>query len=276
MARSRQEWELSEQFSDEYIRAQTPVMLDLERAVCGCDYGGTSWTTREEAERIGELLTLGKGRKLLEIGAGSGWPALYLAGTSGCDVTLADVPLTAIRIAAERVSTEPVAGAVSLAVADGASLPFRDNWFDAISHSDVLCCLAPKREVLGECRRVIRQSGTMAFSVIYVAPGLSDADRARAVECGPPYIEAECDYAELLTKTGWDIVDQVDVSAAYEETGRRHIREVEARANGLRELLGDDEYEDMLIRRNRNLGAVADRIVRRDVISVCPAGGKQG
>jgi hypothetical protein len=101
MARSREEQELSEHFADEYRRAQTPIMLDLERAVCGCDYGGTSWTTREEAEQMGWLLELGEGKRLLEIGAGCGWPALFLAGETGCDATLADLPFEALRIAAE-------------------------------------------------------------------------------------------------------------------------------------------------------------------------------
>lgn len=270
MARSREEQELSERFAGEYLRAQAPVMLDLEQAVCGCDYGGTSWTTRDEADRIGRLLGLCRGTNLLEIGAGSGWPALYLACTSDCNVTLADVPFEAIRIASERVRNERVAGEVDLAVADGASLPFKDGRFDAISHSDVLCCLARKREVLDECRRVIRDDGKMVFSVIYVAPNLSVADHARAVESGPPYIEAECAYPELLAKTGWNIIERFDLSAAYEKTGRCHIREVEARADGLRELLGNADYEDLLVRRNRNVVAVAEGIVQRDLFLVSP------
>ncbi len=272
MARSREEQELSEHFADEYRRAQTPVMLDLERAVCGCDYGGTSWTTREEAEQMGRLLELGEGRKLLEIGAGSGWPALFLAGETGCDATLTDVPFEALRIAADRVASEPLAGDVSLVVADGVALPFKADLFDAISHSDVLCCLAPKRDVLKECRRVIRRGGKMAFSVISIAPGLSSADHGRAVDSAPPYVEAECAYPELLDKTGWKVLDRIDVSAAYEETGRRYIREVQARADALSELLGELELGELLAKRHRNVESVADGIVRRDLFVASPFG----
>jgi hypothetical protein len=35
---------------------QHPDLLAIEQAVCGCAYGGTSWTTREEAERIAQML----------------------------------------------------------------------------------------------------------------------------------------------------------------------------------------------------------------------------
>jgi ubiquinone/menaquinone biosynthesis C-methylase UbiE len=272
MGRSREEQELSEQFADEYRRAQTPVMLDLERAVCGCDYGGTSWTTREEAERMGWLLELGEGTKLLEIGAGSGWPALFLAGESGCDATLADVPFEALRIAADRVASESVDGKVSLIVADGACLPFKAGLFDAVSHSDVLCCLPAKRGVLDECRRVIRRGGKMVFTVISVAPGLSCADHARAVDSGPPFVETECEYPELLEKAGWKIIERIDVSVAYKETGRRHIREVEARADEISELLGETGLTEMLAKRQRNVESVADGIVRRDLFVVSPFG----
>lgn len=270
MARSLEEQELIEQFAGEYRRAQSPLALDLERAVCGCDYGGTSWTTRDEAERMGRLLELRQGRKLLEIGAGSGWPALYLAARSGCDATLADLPHDALRIAAHRAAREPAAGAIAMAVADGACLPFKTGQFDAICHSDVLCCLASKRNVLSECLRVIRRRARMVFTVISIAPGLSRADQARAVDAGPPFVTAECGYRELLEKTGWTVTEHTDVSAAYEKTGRRYIREVRARADEMSKLLGEAEVDELLAKRQRNVAAVADGIVRRELICAIP------
>ena len=270
MARSLEEQELSEHFANEYQQAQAPVILDLERAVCGCDYGGTSWTTRDEAERMGRLMELAEGRRLLEIGAGSGWPALYLAGLAGCEATLADLPQVALRIAADRVASEPVDGRISLAVADGACLPFKQDHFDAISHSDVLCCLPRKRDVLDECRRVIRDGGKMAFTVILISPGLCSADHARAVDSGPPFVEAECGYAELLETTGWNVIDQIDVSAAYAQTGELYVREVQARIDEMTELLGAAEFDELLAKRKRNVRAVADRIVLRYMFLASP------
>jgi len=110
------------------------------------------------------------------------------------------------------------------------------------------------------------------FSVISVSAGLSCAEHARAVDSGPPFVEAECEYPELLDKTGWKLIDRTDVSAAYEETGRRHIREVEARADEMIGLLGEAEFTDMLARRRRNVESVADGIVRRDLFVASPSG----
>jgi hypothetical protein len=92
-----------DRFDELYVRAQSPVILSIERSVCGCDYGGTSWTTRDEAERLGALLGLRPGLRLLDLGAGSGWPALYLARMSGCDIALVDLPLSGLRIAAKEL-----------------------------------------------------------------------------------------------------------------------------------------------------------------------------
>lgn len=56
---------LAEDFARQYERLQNTVFQNMERKVCGCDYGGTSWTTREEADRISELLNLAPSRRLL-------------------------------------------------------------------------------------------------------------------------------------------------------------------------------------------------------------------
>ena len=265
MTLTSEERELVERFSGEYVRAQSPVMLDLERAVCGCDYGGTSWTTREEAENIGRLLLLEKGRRLLEIGSGSGWPALYLAAITGCDATLTDVPGEALRLASERAARDALDDRTRFAVASGAALPFGPESFDAVSHSDVLCCLPHKRETLDECRRVAREGATMVFTVISIAPGLDAASHSIAVDSGPPFVESECGYPELLDRFGWSIDARVDVTPDYEETGKRHFRALQAREDGIRALLGDDAFDDLLARRRRNIEAVERRILRREL-----------
>ena len=66
-------------FEKIYKMSKTPVMQAIERQVCGCDYGGNSWTTRKQADELTRLLGLDADTKLADIGAGTGWPALYMA-----------------------------------------------------------------------------------------------------------------------------------------------------------------------------------------------------
>jgi hypothetical protein len=65
-------------FAHNYERSSLPAVRELEQRVLGCDYGGTSWTTREQADHIAEALELGPGMQLREVGAGSGWPGLWV------------------------------------------------------------------------------------------------------------------------------------------------------------------------------------------------------
>ena len=83
-------------FAVTYERSRLPAVRELERNVLGCDYGGTSWTTRAQADHIAESLELRPGMQLLEVGAGSGWPGLLLGSMTGCNVTLLDMPLNAL------------------------------------------------------------------------------------------------------------------------------------------------------------------------------------
>ena len=242
MAPTEEELALRDRFATSYRRGQTATMQAIERAVCGCDYGGTSYATREEADDIGDMLALEPGQRLLEVGAGSGWPVLYLADRAGCDVTLVDLPLDGLRIAGERAAADRIAGACWLAAADGAALPFADQSFDAVTHSDVLCCLDPKLAVLEECRRVTRLGGTMVFSVISIVPGLSPADHCQAVEFGPPYAETDTGFTEMLERTGWRIIERIDLTAAYLKTVERFLVADQANAAGLIELIGEADY----------------------------------
>ena len=182
---------------------------------CGCGYKSTGYTTRAEVQRMAMLLGLQPGVRLLDVGAGSGWPGLYFAMETGCDVMLVDLPLSELRAARERAAHDRVSDRSRVAVADGSRLPFRDGSFDAVSHTEVLCCLEDKRGVLEACRRVIRDDGRMVFNVIWITPGLSRSDHKRAFQAAPSFAETETDYPTLLKQTGWTVTDCLDVSGDY-------------------------------------------------------------
>ena len=193
--------------------------------------------------------------RLLDIGAGAGWPGLYLAKTSGCDIALTDLPLSGLQTAAKRAVTDQIAGICWTAAADGAALPFRDASFDAISHSDVLCCLAAESAMLRACRSVIRPKGRMVFTVISIAPGLSKAGHETALANGPPYIETDTPYASLLEQADWQVDDLIDITEDFVAANRRVVDAQEKHETQLREFLGEVEASTQMTRMKERLAA---------------------
>ena len=79
---------------------------EVRRSTYGDDLGQSGWLTAEELERFAEWLRLAAGSRLLDVGCGSGGPALRLAETVGANVVGVDVLeegiATATQLAQER------------------------------------------------------------------------------------------------------------------------------------------------------------------------------
>lgn len=270
-SRSPEEADVLARFARQYPLCQAQAMLEIERDVCGCDFGSTGWATKEEAEQIITLLGLAPGKRLLDLGAGAGWPGLYLASRSGCDVALADIPLEGLGIAAERAAADGLAGRAWTVASDGAALPFVDASFGAIEHSDVLCCLDAKLAVLAECRRVAQDAGRMVFSTISFAASLSSADHQQALAAGPPFMIAANDYPPMLSKTGWKTEQRLDLTADYGAAVESFLSAEERKKEALIEILGESELVELLAKRRRTVAAIGQGLLKRELFSVSAA-----
>lgn len=270
MALDADEKALFKRFSSKYEIIKSDLLQQIERSNCGCDYGATSFATLEQVNDLGAMLELEPGKRLLEVGAGSGWPGLYLAKETGCDLALIDLPIEGLRIAKQRAAADNLTSVSTMAVASGTSLPFREGWFDAISHSDVLCCLVDKLSVLKACREVVHAEGKMIFSVILISPDLSHADHEMAVDSGPSFISSDDSYPGLLRKSGWELVDQVNLTVKFMDTLQVKLKNELKYADDLQSLLGKDETYTRLTRTRSYIDAVEQGLIRRELFHAIP------
>ncbi|MCH8919681.1 MAG: methyltransferase domain-containing protein [Chloroflexi bacterium] len=127
-----------ERFSAVYDRPQTQADLAVEREVFDANEGICGFTTVAQADVLATRLALRPGMRLLDIGAGRGWPGLYLARISGCQAVLIDLPLPALREGMQRAHRHRLQKRSSFLTASGTHPPFRAKAFDAIVHTDVL------------------------------------------------------------------------------------------------------------------------------------------
>jgi methylase of polypeptide subunit release factors len=126
-------------FGERYAIPTGDVNARIEQDVIGAAWGANGYTTVDQADELGRRLELGPRTRLLDVGSGRGWPGLYLARQTGCDVVATDLPVEGLLVARKRAHREGFGEQVSFTVAGGAELPFRPQSFDAIVHTDVLC-----------------------------------------------------------------------------------------------------------------------------------------
>jgi 2-polyprenyl-3-methyl-5-hydroxy-6-metoxy-1,4-benzoquinol methylase len=138
MRSSQDEQEALADFAARYTLPPADVMQEVERRVIGAVWGANGFTTVAQADLIAERLDLAPGKRLMDVGTGRGWPGLYLAKRTGCEVVLTDLPIEGLQHALRRAEAESVSS-LGAVVASARDLPFGKESVDAIVHTDVLC-----------------------------------------------------------------------------------------------------------------------------------------
>lgn len=115
-------------------------------------------------ERLGELLELGPGERVLDVASGVGTSAIFLAQRFGCRVVGVDFALK--NIAQARANTEEAGldHLVRFEQADAEQLPFEDSSFDALISECAFCTFPSKEAAAGQFARVLRPGGRIGLS----------------------------------------------------------------------------------------------------------------
>jgi ubiquinone/menaquinone biosynthesis C-methylase UbiE len=136
MAKSRQE--LIDRFSERYSIRGSAALEEIERTVIGGVFGANGYTTKAQVDRLIDKLDLQSTSQVLDLGAGRGWPGLYIAEATGCNVVLADIPEPGLRVALQRANERKIADRAHPLMAAAERMPLRPRSFDAVVHTDVL------------------------------------------------------------------------------------------------------------------------------------------
>jgi SAM-dependent methyltransferase len=186
----------------------------VRRETYGHDLGQSGWTTVDELDRFAEWLDLDADSRLLDVGSGSGGPALYLSAKTGARVLGVDLleegVATAMRLAEERGLGER-ASFVQID-ADG-RLPFEDETFDAVLSVDAMCHLPNRLGVLEEWHRVTSQGARVVFTDPTIVTGLvTGAEIAVRSAIGVYVFSVESINEPLLAEAGFELLRQEDLT----------------------------------------------------------------
>jgi ubiquinone/menaquinone biosynthesis C-methylase UbiE len=258
--------ETIERFAERYRVLPSDAARHIEQVVIGGDWGANGYTTMAQADRLATELGLGPESVLADIGCGRGWPGLYLAARTGCKVVLSDVPKEALRIAKHRAGSDGLEPRATVVCADAIQLPFASGSFDAIVHTDVLCCVRPKLTLIRECARVLRLGGRMAFLSIHPAADLTPSHRRRASRDGPIHVALSRPHHELLARAGFQNTAEYDLTEEFAVVSQNWIDQWDLHRADMEALWGQDAYGERQRERRAQLRATQLGILRRSLV----------
>ncbi|HET9727201.1 MAG TPA: methyltransferase domain-containing protein [Gemmatimonadales bacterium] len=239
-----------------YDNVYADFASDAERAVrvetYGEDLGQSSWLTAREWLEFADLLGIGPGTDVLEVGSGSGGPAVYLAAERDCRVTGVDINQHGVRNAGALARARGVADRVRFESVDASRpLPFAEGSFDAVISNDAMCHIADRPSVLRDWHRVLKPGGRALFTDAMVVTGVvSHEELATRSSIGFYLFVPPGANEAMLAEAGFTVRETRDVTANAAEVASRWMgararhrdalvaREGQANFDGLQRFLG--------------------------------------
>ena len=206
-------------YADYGSRAEAEVRRDA----FGEDIGQSSWLTAAEWLRFADQVHAREHAHVLEVGSGSGGPAVYLAAARGCRVTGVDINEHGVRNAERLAAMQGLADRVTFRVVDASRpLPFPDASFDAVLSNDAMCHIQHRLEVLGDWHRVLRPGGRMLFTDAMVVTGLvSHEELAIRSSIGWYLFVPPGENERLTERAGFTLLSSEDLTAEAEVIAER-------------------------------------------------------
>jgi arsenite methyltransferase len=115
-------------------------------------------------QRLGEVLELKAGARVLDVASGKGESAIFLAQQFGCEVVGIDFGASNVSEASQRADAAGVPALVRFQEGDAESLGFADATFDAILCECAFCTFPDKSAAAAEFARVLRPGGRAGLS----------------------------------------------------------------------------------------------------------------
>jgi sarcosine/dimethylglycine N-methyltransferase len=202
--------------------------------------------SRRTVERMAEKLDITPETRILDIGAGYGGSARYLAREYGCPV----VALNLSEVENDRDRQKNVEQGLDhlIEVVDASfeDLPYPDNSFDIVWSQDAMLHSGDRTRVLEEVNRVLKPGGDFIFTDPMATDGASKdvlqpiLERLHLDTLGSPGF-----YRREMQRLGLREVEFDDNSPQLPEHYGRVLKELQSRENDLGDKVSDEYIERM-------------------------------
>jgi ubiquinone/menaquinone biosynthesis C-methylase UbiE len=223
-------------YDNSYERFSADVQRVVRAETYGEDIGQSGWMTADELRRFIVFLNLKIMDNVLEIGSGSGGPALFLAEMVNCRLVGLDVNEFGVKNSMDLALQRGLESQAEFRLADASrQLPFEPETFDAVISNDAMCHVAGRLEVLKEWRRVLKPGGRMVFTDALVITGIvSHEEIARRSAIGHYFFVPNGENERLIREAGFELIRADDLTIDATNIAKRWH---DARANHRAELI---------------------------------------
>jgi SAM-dependent methyltransferase len=232
-------------YGAQYRDFAADVYAEFRRAAFGQDVGQNSWLTVDELERYAVQLQLGSSSRLLDVGCGSGGPALHLVRLTGCQVVGVELYEEAVASGNRNAHEVGLEDQATFIQADaGHALPFEEGGFDAIVCIDAINHLADRERVLADWARLLHPGGRLLFTDPVIITGILDSNElAIRTSIGYFLFVPKGENERLLIAAGLNVLAVEDNTNDLAVVARRRCDARADRAPALRRIEGDDTFE---------------------------------
>jgi ubiquinone/menaquinone biosynthesis C-methylase UbiE len=230
-----------------YDKFAADAQAAVRRETYGEDIGQSSWMTADELRHFIKSLAVDASTNVLEIGSGSGGPALFIAAETGCRIVGTDVNEFGARNANELAASRGLADRAEFHLLDASEpLPFDDSSFDVVFSNDVMCHIANRQKVLKEWLRVLKPGGRMLFTDALVVTGIvSHEEIARRSSIGLYFYVPPGENERMIASAGFELLDVADLTPACAEISKRWHTARERFSEEMRKLEGESGFDGL-------------------------------
>ncbi|MGH1481912.1 MAG: class I SAM-dependent methyltransferase [Geminicoccales bacterium] len=184
---------------------------------------------RDEVLKIVEGLDLA-GKHLLDIGCGTGGPAMVLAKDCGAKVNGIDIESALIKRALANAKEAALDDNVSFKLVEPGPLPFDDHSLDAVFSKDSLIHVTDKSAMFKDIKRVLKPGGILAMSDWLKGEG-NEAMAALETYRQHGHLDftmaTAADTESMLKAAGFADIKSLDRKTWYEKRARKESEQID-------------------------------------------------
>ncbi|MEO8202983.1 MAG: class I SAM-dependent methyltransferase [Betaproteobacteria bacterium] len=266
--------------ADHYTSGKLLARLDAALAEDGADpahpsiealapydqfHGRGMDSTREMAD----MLAVGVGDHLLDVGSGIGGPARYMAHRFGCRVTGIDLTAEFCNVARHLTRVMQMQQRVDFEEGDALAMPFADASFDGAYSMNVSMNIADKPALYREIGRVLRPGGWLMLSELARGAGPApDYPTPWAATAAESFLSTPEETRAALEACGFEIDVFRDTSAEAKAWGV-HSKAMVARGEKMPHRAVQLMHGDiaLAVMRNSSRGVADGRLVPVEILS---------